>query len=400
MIAPTKPTNEAERLAALASYNILDSLPEEDYDGITRIAAQICDVPIALISLIDKDRQWFKSRHGLDVTEAPREISFCGHVINEEQNGLMIEDARKDERFFDNPLVVNAPNVVFYGGVPLKTDNGLPLGTLCVIDSKPRVLSDGQKDALDALSRQVINLLTLRKRNVELNDLVGKLEDKNVDLEQFAYVAAHDIKSPLSNIASLADIFLAENRNKLEQDGVHLIELILKSTEHLYKFLDRLMEYSTKIDQLENSKEDLSFGEFKDSIDVYYSSNATLELTFITALERLRINHIIVSQILTNLINNAEKYNDKPIAQVDVAISETPTHYEFSVSDNGPGIREDFQEKIFNIFVKLSKQDKHGVEGSGLGLAIVKKLVTRLGGDIEVKSKPNEGAVFSFTILK
>ncbi|QNK77923.1 histidine kinase [Winogradskyella sp. PAMC22761] len=400
MIAPTKHIKENERLAALQSYNILDTLPHADYDGITKIAAQICDAPIALISLVDKDRQWFKSSYGLDAQETPRDVSFCGHAINEEHNALMVEDARKDKRFFDNPLVVNAPNVIFYGGVTLKTDSGLPLGTLCVIDSKPRVLSASQKEALDALSRQVINLLTLRKRNLELNDLVGKLEEKNLDLEQFAYVASHDIKSPLSNISNLAGMFLADYRSKLDKEGVGLIELILKSTEYLYLFLDRLMEYSTKLDQLEHSKKNITIAEFKDSLNVYYGSNTTLELTYTTALECLQMNPIIVSQILTNLINNAEKYSDKAIVKVDVAVTETPTHYKFSVSDNGPGIDEAYQDKIFDIFVKLSKIDKHGNEGSGLGLAIVKKLVTRLGGDIYVKSKPNEGAEFSFTILK
>ncbi|WP_179315234.1 sensor histidine kinase [Winogradskyella undariae] len=400
MIAPTKHIKENERLAALQSYNILDTLPHADYDGITKIAAQICDAPIALISLVDKDRQWFKSSYGLDAQETPRDVSFCGHAINEEHNALMVEDARKDKRFFDNPLVVNAPNVIFYGGVTLKTDSGLPLGTLCVIDSKPRVLSASQKEALDALSRQVINLLTLRKRNLELNDLVGKLEEKNLDLEQFAYVASHDIKSPLSNISNLAGMFLADYRSKLDKEGVGLIELILKSTEYLYLFLDRLMEYSTKLDQLEHSKKKITIAEFKDSLNVYYASNTTLELTYTTALECLQMNPIIVSQILTNLINNAEKYSDKAIVKVDVAVTETPTHYKFSVSDNGPGIDEAYQDKIFDIFVKLSKIDKHGNEGSGLGLAIVKKLVTRLGGDIYVKSKPNEGAEFSFTILK
>ncbi|WP_289046570.1 ATP-binding protein [uncultured Olleya sp.] len=400
MIAPEKYIKEAERLTELKSYNILDTLPDQDYDGLTKIAAQICEVPIALISLVDDNRQWFKSSYGLDATETPRDVSFCGHAINDKNNTLIVEDARKDERFFDNPLVIGGPEVIFYTGVPLKSSNGLPLGTLCVIDSKPRVLSDSQNEALKALSKQVINLLALRKKNFKLKDLNTQLEEKNSDLEQFAYAASHDIKSPLSNISNLAGMFLADYKNKIDSNGVDIIELILKSTEQSYKFLDRLMEYSTKLDQLEDVKEDVTITAFKKDILEYYANDPILDLTFTSTLKKLHINTVIIGQILTNLINNAEKYTDKPTVKVNVDISETETHYKFIVSDNGPGIKEEYLEKIFKIFIKLSKTDKYGNEGSGLGLPIVSKLVNKSGGTIKASSTIGEGSSFLFTILK
>ncbi|AXO79213.1 GAF domain-containing protein [Olleya aquimaris] len=400
MIAPEKYIKEAERLTELKSYNILDTLPDQDYDGLTKIAAQICEVPIALISLVDDNRQWFKSSYGLDATETPRDVSFCGHAINDKNNTLIVEDARKDERFFDNPLVIGGPEVIFYTGVPLKSSNGLPLGTLCVIDSKPRVLSDSQNEALKALSKQVINLLALRKKNFKLKDLNTQLEEKNSDLEQFAYAASHDIKSPLSNISNLAGMFLADYKNKIDSNGVDIIELILKSTEQSYKFLDRLMEYSTKLDQLEDVKEDVTITAFKKDILEYYANDPILDLTFTSTLNKLHINTVIIGQILTNLINNAEKYTDKPTVKVNVDISETETHYKFIVSDNGPGIKEEYLEKIFKIFIKLSKTDKYGNEGSGLGLPIVSKLVSKSGGTIKASSTIGEGSSFLFTILK
>ncbi|MBL7560361.1 GAF domain-containing protein [Olleya sp. YSTF-M6] len=400
MIAPEKYIKEAERLTELKSYNILDTLPDQDYDGLTKIAAQICEVPIALISLVDDNRQWFKSSYGLDATETPRDVSFCGHAINDKNNTLIVEDARKDERFFDNPLVIGGPEVIFYTGVPLKSSNGLPLGTLCVIDSKPRVLSDSQNEALKALSKQVINLLALRKKNYKLKDLNTQLEEKNSDLEQFAYAASHDIKSPLSNISNLAGMFLADYKNKIDSNGVDIIELILKSTEQSYKFLDRLMEYSTKLDQLEDVKEDVTITAFKKDILEYYANDPILDLTFTSTLNKLHINTVIIGQILTNLINNAEKYTDKPTVKVNVDISETETHYKFIVSDNGPGIKEEYLEKIFKIFIKLSKTDKYGNEGSGLGLPIVSKLVNKSGGTIKASSTIGEGSSFLFTILK
>ena len=123
----------------MKSYSILDTLPESDFDDLTTIAAEICGTPISLISLLDDKRQWFKSHHGLDAIETPKEYSFCGHVINQDDL-FVVSDARLDERFHDNPLVTGYPYVVFYAGVPLVGDNNLPLGTLCIIDHNPQIV--------------------------------------------------------------------------------------------------------------------------------------------------------------------------------------------------------------------------------------------------------------------
>lgn len=141
MIKPEIPKNEAERLHALRALRILDTSYEERFDRITRMAKRMFSVSISLISLIDESRQWFKSRQGLDVIETSRDVSFCGHAIN--QDGLfIITDALIDERFFDNPLVTDAPNIRFYAGCPLKLRQGINIGTLCIIDSKPRVFDE------------------------------------------------------------------------------------------------------------------------------------------------------------------------------------------------------------------------------------------------------------------
>lgn len=400
MIIPEKHIHESNRLSELFSYDILDTLPDSDYDGLTKIAAQICGVPIALISLVDENRQWFKSKHGIDVDETPRDLAFCAHAINDQENTLIVEDAREDKRFANNPLVVNDPNVIFYGGVPIVSDNGLPLGTLCVIDHKPNTLSDSQKESLKALSKQVMNLLKLRKRNSQLKQIVEQLKEKNSDLEQFTYTASHDLKSPILNISNLAGMFLSEYKNEMSSDGVKIIELILKTSERSYQFLDRLLEYSTKIDNLEETKVDFELKDLENQIKQYYASDAGLEINFSSDLKLIHINTVIVSLILTNLITNAEKYNDKPTSIVNIRISESNCYYHFEVVDNGPGIKEEYQNKIFKIFQKLEKTDKHGNEGSGIGLAIVSKLVHKLGGTISVSSNNNEGSIFSFTILK
>ena len=161
MKKPQIPLYESERLAALNRYKILDTLPEQEYDDLTQLAADICGTPIALISLVDRDRQWFKSRVGLEATETSRDISFCGHAVAEGAI-LNIPDTIKDVRFADNPLVIQDPKIRFYVGVPLTTPDRYTLGTLCVIDHQPRELSPKQIQQLQALGRLVMSQLELR----------------------------------------------------------------------------------------------------------------------------------------------------------------------------------------------------------------------------------------------
>ena len=154
MIKPEFPANEAERLHALRTLEILDTSHEERFDRVTRMAKRMFGVEISLVSLIDEDRQWFKSKQGLDVSETPRDISFCGHAIN--QDGLfIIPNAIEDVRFCDNPLVTDAPNIRFYAGYPLKLRQGINIGTLCLIDSEPKYLNDEDKQLLNDLGAMI-----------------------------------------------------------------------------------------------------------------------------------------------------------------------------------------------------------------------------------------------------
>lgn len=158
---PPTPSNESRRLAALLRFELLDTPAEAMFDNITELAAQICDTPIALISLVDAERQWFKSRQGLDASETPRELAFCAHAINGETL-FEVENALLDPRFKHNPLVTGAPDIRFYAGMPLADSEGHNLGTLCVIDRQPRQLNVQQKEALRLLAQQAINLFELR----------------------------------------------------------------------------------------------------------------------------------------------------------------------------------------------------------------------------------------------
>lgn len=167
MISANRPDNEAERLDALRRYEILDTPSQAGFDDITEIAAQLCQTPVALISLVDEDRQWFKSRCGLTMRQTSRDVAFCSHAILEPEV-FVVPDATVDERFADNPLVTGEPHIRFYAGAPLMTPDGYEIGTLCVIDRKPRELDDQQRSALEALSRQVVAQLELRRTAREL----------------------------------------------------------------------------------------------------------------------------------------------------------------------------------------------------------------------------------------
>lgn len=194
--------DEAARLAALRRYRILDTDPEQAFDDLTLLAAHICQAPIALITLIDTDRQWFKSRVGLSATETHRNVSFCTHAIQKPNEIMVVPNALSDHRFTNNPFVVNDPKVRFYAGAPLVTDDGHALGTLCVIDRVPRMLSPDQLAALDALRRQAEAQLELRRNLFELRDAL----DERDQAEQAREQLITELRQSLDNVNKLAGL--------------------------------------------------------------------------------------------------------------------------------------------------------------------------------------------------
>jgi adenylate cyclase len=181
-VAPL-PGDEAQRLHVLQQYGILDTPSTKAFDDLTALAAHICGTPISLVSLVDRDRQWFKSRVGLAATETPRSMSFCAHSILQPEKIFIVEDALADHRFADNPLVTASPNVRFYAGMPLTTGDGHALGTLCVIDHQPHHLTPQQIEALEAVSRQVLAQLELHRKMVQLEQVTLALHHSKQELE-------------------------------------------------------------------------------------------------------------------------------------------------------------------------------------------------------------------------
>ena len=395
---PKLPPNEVERLDAVKNYNLLDTLPEKDFDNITSLIASICEVPISLITLLDADRNFFKSHFGISINQSPREISFCGHAILENKDIFIVEDIRNDDRFCDNPAVKEF-NTMFYAGVPLINPDGFPLGTLCVYDNKPRTLNSQQKNALIMLAKQVVNLFELHKKNHQLVEIQIEQNQRNERLNTFANVVSHDLKSPLANITSLTRLLKEENTTNLKEDSLQYLEYIEESSETLKNYINGILKFYKDGSLIEQQKQDVEvkvlFEEIKEMLilkdnELCYPETGILK----------NVNKAALSQILLNLIDNGLKYNPNTDCIITVNITEEINLYKFSVIDNGREIEKEKQEEIFQLFKTAGIKDRSGKEGTGIGLATVKSLVSKLGGEITLDSEMGKGSTFTFTIKK
>lgn len=391
------PKNEKERLDILRKYKILDTLPEKEYDAIANIASEICDTPIALISLVDEHRQWFKSSKGLDAKQTPREYAFCAHSILNPDDVFVVNDATKDDRFYDNPLTVNKPNVVFYAGAPLNTSDGHAIGTLCVIDNEPKKLKTSQKNALKSLANQVVNLLELRNKNEELEKTNTKVTKLNEQLNDFAYRLTHDLKSPISGVNFLVDVLKQDHNSLFEKtEAEEYINLISSRMNYMSSLIDEILDY-TKVNTENIVFESFNLKELLDSI----VKNIDFEKKICLNSDALNFNiessKIGFVQIFQNLISNSRKFSDEDKVELEIDLKKDAKFYYFTYKDNGPGIDEKYRKKVFNMFETL---DNSNNENTGIGLATVNSIVKRLGGEIKIKDRADrkKGVSFEFYI--
>ncbi|MFK7924400.1 MAG: ATP-binding protein [Bacteroidia bacterium] len=399
MPQPIHIIKEEERIADLITYSVLDTLPEIDYDNLTALASEICNTPISLISLVDVERQWFKSHHGIDIEETPREVSFCAHAILEPENIFIVEDLREDARFTDNPFVAGEPNVVFYAGVPLNTEDGNPLGTLCVIDTEPKTLSKSQINALYILSNQVVNLLKLRKSQINLEKTNESLEDRNKELEHFNYITSHDLQEPLRSITNFSTYLNKAYTDVLDEKGKKSLNFISASAKRMSLLIRGILEYSQlgekKIKAAVDCNQIIAEIQADFSLKIQ-ESNAKLSYNNLPIIQG---NPIEIRMLLQNLISNGLKFQSKDNhPHVNVSAYKEDDKWVFMVQDNGIGIETGNQDRIFKIFQRLYSPKEYA--GTGIGLAHCKKIVEAHQGKIWFDSQVGHGTTFYFTLAQ
>lgn len=393
------PKDETSRLEAVLDYNILDTMPERDFDDITGIASEICQTPIALITLVDADRQWFKSKIGIDVPQLPREFSVCSHAILQPGEVFVIEDASKDERFADHPMAAGPPHVAFYAGACLISPEGYPVGTLCVMDVKPRKLSESQLNMLMALANQVVGQMELRKQMRRLEQANEEAMRVNEELEKFTSIASSDMKAPLRGIMSITEWMKEEYYEKLDAQGKEYISLLHSRAHFLDHLISGMSSFSKMKGVLAMEVEEVHLNSFLDDILGMLTTSDNIRIVRMLDVSTVVTKRIALQQILQNLIINSITFCTEEIVQIIIGVSETDEAVTFSVTDNGPGIPEAYHDRIFELFQTLGMSDRFNI-GAGIGLATVKKLVDGMNGTIEVNSTVGEGATFRVIIPK
>lgn len=370
MIAPPIPANEDKRLENLYSYCILDTDPEKDFDGLTHLASELFEVPVCVISIVDKDRQWFKSKVGLDTPETPRSISFCAHAINNPDQPTVIPNANKDPRFMGNPLVVSEPHVVFYAGVPLISAEGYPMGTLCIIDFVERHLSEIQIEHLNILAQQVMNLFQLRRKN---EDLSNALDEKAMLIKEIH----HRVKNNLQIISSLLNL---QMNSELDETAISALSASR----------DRIMAMSLIHQQLYQSETidkvqfDIYLQHLVDSISNLYNGIQTTvdSPPIILTMDMAVPLSLITSEVITNAFKHA--FEPGANGKITIAVEETPSGMIIlTIRDNGKG---------------FSMEEKWEHSGT-LGFEIIKSLTDQISGSVECESGKG-GTTFTFYFPK
>ena len=389
------PQNEDERLAELLSYDVLDTEAEQLFDDLTVLASQICETPIALISLIDPNRQWFKSRVGLDAEETSRDIAFCSHAILQD-DVFEIPNATLDPRFHDNPLVTGAPDIRFYAGAPLITPSGHAIGTLCAIDSKPRKLTETQKASLQTLSKSVVAHLELKRKNREL-------ERTSQFKSDFLSYVSHEIRTPLNAINTFSHLLESEAQKlKLPQSFTTPLSHVSQSGERLLEIVNSVLD----IKQIEAGKMRVMprAVNTKDFFTHLFSLTKIRAedsgIIFSTSIDEsvpdsLFFDDTKFGQVALNLLSNAIKFTNKG-KSVKAQVKYKSGKVIFNVIDQGIGMSDEDQKRLFTPFERM--KNARQISGTGLGLNISKRLIELMDGSIKVSSKLNQGTRISVTL--
>jgi signal transduction histidine kinase len=379
------PDNEGERLKRLHLYKVLDTPPEASFDCITRLAASILGTPIAAISLIDDRRQWFKSAVGLGTTtETTRDVAFCAHAILG-TDVFVVPDARKNPTFSQNPLVTGELGIRFYAGAPLATRDGLNLGSVCVIDQKPRDPTPEQIALLQDLSVLVVDELELRLAGRAALEEVH--QQRRLDQMKTAFVSdvSHELRTPLTSIIGSLGLLLSGTMGEIPDQGQRVLEIAERNSQLLLQLINDLLDMA-KLEAGE-VKYDFRPLDLKKAIDEALENLGSYGegrgITFALKSDGpavVEADARRITQVVNNLVSNAVKFSPDG-SEVIVTLSTRAGCAEVSVIDRGPGIPEAIRPRIFQKFVQ-GKAGKQKTAGSGLGLSIAKVIVEGHAGNI------------------
>ncbi|MDD2792845.1 MAG: GAF domain-containing sensor histidine kinase [Sediminibacterium sp.] len=392
MVPPQIPSDDQRRLRELYRYEILDTTYEEEFNDVVKLAATICRTPIAIISLMDAQRQWFKARVGIDATEFPRNISFCGHTITSDDPVFEVNDATQDERFLDNPLVTGDPYIRFYAGAPLINSNGFKMGTIAVFDTKPGALNEEQMYTLQSLARQVVKLLDQNLLNKQLEQQSIKLQQQMELQNRILSIIAHDVRNPIGAVKSIIEL----NSRKIlsQQDSVELMNMAGKQIDGTVELLNNLVDWGSMqmrgrgVETEKVHVRTLVSNMFK-SFEVMSSLKSNIMVNLVDEDLFVKSDINAMRFILRNLISNANKFTKEGV--ITVYAHKESQLVMISVSDTGVGMTQDMQNKLFDGEQYQSTTGTGNEKGSGLGLILTKDFIEMLGGTIKVESQPEKG---------
>jgi signal transduction histidine kinase len=354
-----------------------------------------------LITLIDGEKQWFKAVADMQLDSVSRCLAFCTQIVCQTNHSLIISDMRKDKRFADQPSVAGNFCLVFYAGFPLPNVDGYVMGTLCVSDTKPKTLSDDQVHSVQILAKQAVHLLELRKANISLKSLKELLESKNEEMQKFAYVVSHDIKSPLSSIVLSGEMIRENFGDSIDEGNDQLLRVLNRAAFKIRDLVDGILSYYRADQALSEKSESFGLQPFLLSIVEMLKMSQDADIIFPKEEVEVFMNKNALEQILINLLQNALKYNDKEKPRIAIHFSEDETNYYFTVADNGNGIDDSVQKKISEMFTASADvSNRFGFTGVGVGLSTIKKLLEKMNGEIKIKSVHGQGSQFSFSIKK
>jgi signal transduction histidine kinase/CheY-like chemotaxis protein len=413
------PDDEALRLSTLQEYRILDTPAEERFDRITRLVAKLFGAPICLISLVDSDRQWFKSRVGLDLAETPREHAFCAHAILED-DVFVVPDATEDLRFAANPFVIGPPYIRTYVGAPLIARGGVRLGTICLIYSEATSLPSEVLGQLKQFAAIVVDEIDLRCSLKELArsraDALYTASRLAVEIKKsktasnakktFLATMSHEIRTPLNAILGMAHALRGAAQDEADCDK---IDVILDSGRTLLALLDNVLDIS----RIEAGKLEIhpAPGDIRQSVrqtcDLFESQAREKGLTLKLEVSedvpgRLSFDDLRVRQCLMNLISNAVKFTHRGEVRVTVTSRRAASgnvRMIIEVSDTGIGMNEQTRSRLFETFSQGDASTTRRYGGTGLGLAIARKLARLMNGDILARSVEGRGSLMTLEFL-